>query len=216
MFNPISKANQKTCLVVLWSSVVIVTVALAMWIFYQILNLSPTRNIGSSIDNATEAISARDFNLQILNWPAMVDINYYNKLESSGDGLDKDNDNITMLNSKRFSGSPYIINFFASWCVSCAQEAPILNQFWNSYKKQIAVIGVVIHDDPVIAAKHAKINNKEYIIAYDKTGSLAMDYGVIGVPETVFVDQYGKIVGKHVGVIKSQQIVNFIKLVSQK
>lgn len=107
--------------------------------------------------------------------------------------------------SKRFSpasmkGQVWILNVWASWCVACREEHPMLVEL---AKSQVApVIGLDYKDKREDAvAMLARQGNPYILSAFDANGRVGIDYGVYGVPETYVIDQAGIIRFKHIGPI---------------
>ncbi len=96
------------------------------------------------------------------------------------------------------SGRVWLLNVFASWCVPCLVEHPVLLQLTRD--KVLPVVGFNYKDDPAAALGWlAKHGDPYAAIVSDRTGAAAFDYGVYGVPETFLVDKAGTIRFKHVG-----------------
>ncbi len=99
-------------------------------------------------------------------------------------------------------GKRLILNFWASWCVSCREEAAQMEKFWEKYRDRgIIILGVAIQDTPEAAREFAKLHGKTYPIALDVSGKTTIDYGVYGVPESFFIDENGIIIHKEAGPI---------------
>ena len=97
-------------------------------------------------------------------------------------------------------GQPVMVNFWASWCVPCRDEAPILERTWQQYKDRgVVFLGVDIWDTEANARAFMREFGLTYPTALDRDGKVAIDYGVRGVPETFFVDREGKLAGKYIG-----------------
>jgi cytochrome c biogenesis protein CcmG/thiol:disulfide interchange protein DsbE len=96
-------------------------------------------------------------------------------------------------------GKPVVLNFWASWCISCRQEAHELEKFWQAHKQDVAVVGIAIQDERDAAKKFATYFGKTYMIGLDEDGKAAIDYGVSGVPETFLIDKNGVIRHKEIG-----------------
>lgn len=110
-------------------------------------------------------------------------------------------------NAKAFSlqdlrGKIVLLNFWASWCVSCRAEARDMEVIWQKYgDRGVAVVGVAIQDTIPAAREFAGVYGKTYILGLDTDGKAAIDYGVSGVPESFLIDRDGKIVYKETGPI---------------
>ncbi len=113
--------------------------------------------------------------------------------------------NGTKLRLSDLRGHPVIVNFWASWCVSCREEAMQMEAFWQRYReKGLIVLGVAIQDTPETAREFAKAHGKTYPIALDVSGKTSINYGVYGVPESFFIDEKGIIVHKEAGPVTLQ------------
>jgi cytochrome c biogenesis protein CcmG/thiol:disulfide interchange protein DsbE len=94
-----------------------------------------------------------------------------------------------------YRGKPVILNFWASWCIPCKEEAPLLESVWQRYRQRgLVVLGVDIQDVRSDARRFARRNRMSYPLAYDGPGNTVSHYGVTGVPETFFVGRNGKLV----------------------
>jgi cytochrome c biogenesis protein CcmG/thiol:disulfide interchange protein DsbE len=105
----------------------------------------------------------------------------------------------------------YIVNIWASWCVPCRTEHPLLMQL--SKNQSIKLIGLNYRDNYNNAKKFINDFGNPYSrILIDKDGTLAIEFGAYGVPETFLIDKNKDIIKKFVGPI-NQEIVNEIKLI---
>jgi cytochrome c biogenesis protein CcmG, thiol:disulfide interchange protein DsbE len=99
------------------------------------------------------------------------------------------------LSLASYRGRPVVINFWASWCIPCKEEAPLLESVWKQYRDRgLVVLGVDINDVRSEARRFARENEMSYPLAYDGPGETTTDYGLTGVPETFFVARNGKLV----------------------
>ena len=105
------------------------------------------------------------------------------------------------LSSADLAGTPYMLNFWASWCVpACVDEHPVLAGAWQNNQGSLRVVGVLYQDTPDDArAFLARYGDAGYPHVIDPNGTLAVDYGVVGPPETFFVDADGIVRDKQVG-----------------
>lgn len=108
-------------------------------------------------------------------------------------------------------GKTVLLNFWASWCMPCRQEARALEQTWQKYKdKDVVFIGVNVWDDNSNALSYMKKYGGEYPHGADPEEEIQVDYGVGGVPETFFIDSAGNITDKYNGPLTEQIIDYFI------
>lgn len=104
-------------------------------------------------------------------------------------------------------GQVVVINFWASWCLPCREEAAYLEQTWRKYRdRDVTFIGV----DWVDTEKEALAYIAEFDITYpngpDLGTRIAQAYRIQGVPETFFVDKIGKLRGVHIGPLSPPQL----------
>lgn len=110
-----------------------------------------------------------------------------------------------------FAGKVVVLNFWASWCDPCEAEAPVLEDGWQAYADQgVAVIGVDTDDTDEDARAFIERHNLTYYNG-PESGNLSVKYGVLGLPETYFIDQEGMIVRRWVGEISDEQLASFVK-----
>ena len=96
-----------------------------------------------------------------------------------------------------------VINFFASWCVPCVQEQPVLMALKAQGVKVIGVVSPWRYDPAATSAMLARGNPYSEILL-DPEGKATLDFGVSGVPETFVVGQGGKIVAKYAEPLNAQ------------
>jgi cytochrome c biogenesis protein CcmG/thiol:disulfide interchange protein DsbE len=95
-------------------------------------------------------------------------------------------------------GRPVILNFWASWCVPCRQEAPLLAEFARE-PTNLTMVGVIFSDRPDPARAFVKEFAVPYVNLLDPQSRVAIDYGVSGIPETFFIDAQGVVQEKRSG-----------------
>ena len=97
------------------------------------------------------------------------------------------------ITSDTLAGRPYVVNFWASWCVpACVDEHPVLTEAQRRYGDDVTIVGVLYQDEPASARDFlARYGDPGYAHLLDPAGRLAIDYGVTGPPETFFVDADG-------------------------
>lgn len=97
------------------------------------------------------------------------------------------------------AGKPVVLNFWASWCLSCRDEAAVLEAGWRRYRPDVVFVGIAVNDEPDAARAFIARYGKTYFLGPDASGSVAVDYGLHGVPETFFVGADGRVLSRHVG-----------------
>jgi cytochrome c biogenesis protein CcmG/thiol:disulfide interchange protein DsbE len=106
-------------------------------------------------------------------------------------------------------GKAVFLNFWASWCVPCRDEARELEAAWQKVKdKNMVFLGVAVQDTDKDALEFLKEFNVTYPNGKDETAKIAVDYGTWGIPESFFIDPQGRITYKHVGGIRAALVVN--------
>ncbi len=106
-------------------------------------------------------------------------------------------------------GKVWLLNVWASWCVSCRQEHPLLVEF---ARRGIApLVGLDYKDArPDGLGWLRQFGNPYMLSAYDADGRVGIDYGVYGVPETYLIDKAGVIRYKHIGPITEEALAKKI------
>ena len=108
-------------------------------------------------------------------------------------------------------GKTILLNFWASWCMPCRQEAPALEDSWQRYiNEDVVFIGVNVWDEPSNAENYISQFGGGYVNAFDPNEEIQVDYGVGGVPETFFIDSSGIVVDKFTGPLTEQIIDYFV------
>lgn len=117
-----------------------------------------------------------------------------------------DQDGTLSLASLR--GKAVVLNFWASWCIPCREEAPRLVAAWEKWRtRDVVIVGIDAQDFKSDAREFMKRYGITYPIVHDGPGSTLGRYGITGFPETFFVNRDGELVGEHVqGPITAEQL----------
>ena len=122
--------------------------------------------------------------------------------EFSLPNLEKDN---SVVASKTFDGTVWVLNVFASWCTPCLDEHPMLMELAS--QNRVIIVGLNYKDGFQSAADWlGKHGNPYSAVAVDIDGLVGMDFGVYGVPETFLIDSSGVIRYKKIGPLSSADI----------
>ena len=109
------------------------------------------------------------------------------------------------LTKNDFAGEVWLLNVWASWCVSCRQEHPVFNQL--ARKNVVTIVGLNYKDDPPAATQWlAQLGNPYSVSIMDQEGRTGIDYGVYGVPETFVIDKKGIVRYKHTGPVTREDV----------
>ena len=106
-------------------------------------------------------------------------------------------------------GKPVVLNFWASWCGPCKDEAPLLQAAYEKWRGQgVAFVGIDVQDFRGDARAFVERYGITYPNVYDGKGSTVGRYGVTGFPETYFVDAQGRVRYRIAGPVESAEEVD--------
>lgn len=114
-------------------------------------------------------------------------------------------DESTIVNSDDLIGEPFLVNFWASWCVTCRVEHPVIEQLAES--GVIRIIGLNFRDEVEDAQAWLEHFGDPYAMnVSDLSGRISIDFGVYAAPESFLVDADGIIVFKQLGALTPKVI----------
>lgn len=109
-------------------------------------------------------------------------------------------------------GKPVVVNFWASWCEPCQEEAPILEAAARKYAPQgVVFVGIAYEDTQKDGVAWLQQHGITYLAGPDTDGGIAVAYGVTGVPETAFIGRDGKVTFKFGGAIDDGTLAHQIQ-----
>jgi cytochrome c biogenesis protein CcmG/thiol:disulfide interchange protein DsbE len=130
-------------------------------------------------------------------------------------GLTRDGQPVPGLNAADFAGKVTLVNVWASWCVPCHDEAPLLMKLAEDTRFRIA--GINYKDQPDNARRFlGRYGNPFAVSGADPNGRAAIEWGVYGVPETFVVGRDAKIAFKLVGPITPENLERTLKPAIEK
>jgi peroxiredoxin len=103
-------------------------------------------------------------------------------------------------------GKVVVLNFWASWCYPCKQEAPALAAAAKRWAGRVVVLGVDVNDAAGAARRFARKYGLDYPLVHDNHNVTSPKYGLTGLPETFFIDRAGKLVLHVAGEVKAADI----------
>jgi cytochrome c biogenesis protein CcmG/thiol:disulfide interchange protein DsbE len=139
---------------------------------------------------AGEAPAAPSFSLEVLwrraeTWPPDAD-------RRLSDGR---------IDLAELRGRPVVVNFWASWCIPCRDEAPILNASSVAHAGKVVFLGINVQDLREDALAFSREFETPYVSVRDRGNGTYDDFGLTGVPETYYLDAGGRIVSHSPGAI---------------
>lgn len=119
------------------------------------------------------------------------------------------------LTTQDLQGKVWLLNVWASWCVSCRQEHPVLLEL--AKMNPVTIIGLNYKDEAAAAGSWLQqLGNPYHASVMDADGRVGIDYGVYGVPETFVIDKRGVIRYKHTGPVEPGDLEGiFLPLLQQ-
>lgn len=165
---------------------------------YGLIARNPNTRIDQGLARA-EAVQAPDFELPVLQRGDLgADLSAH-LAPALRDGK---------LALRELRGTPVVLNFWASWCDPCREEAPMLERLWREEGRRQGVLFVGLDMQDI--ESDAKAFLREFDVGYlnvrDRGDGTAQDYGVTGIPETIFIDRRGRAVAHVVGVVSAKQL----------
>ena len=125
-------------------------------------------------------------------------------------GLASDGKTVAGLNASAFNGKVTLVNVWASWCVPCADEVPMLEKL--SKDTRIKLIGINYKDSTDNARRFLNRYGNPFVsVGVDSSGRTSIDWGVYGVPETYVVGRDGRISYKLVGPITAENFAGVLE-----
>lgn len=96
-------------------------------------------------------------------------------------------------------GRPSFVDVWASWCVPCREEAPLLGRLWRQYRSQVRFLGIDVEDSRAEARAFTKRYGLGYPNIFDAKATLATKLGFFGLPTAYLVDSQGRVAAKLIG-----------------
>ena len=116
------------------------------------------------------------------------------------------------LSLSDLEGNTILLNFWASWCIPCRDEAPFLERVWQQYQdRNVIFIGIAYLDTDKESLAFLEEFNVSYPNGPDIGTKIARDYRLAGVPETFFVGKSGQIVDLEIGPLTEARLIDAIE-----
>jgi cytochrome c biogenesis protein CcmG/thiol:disulfide interchange protein DsbE len=109
-------------------------------------------------------------------------------------------------------GTPVVLNFWASWCDPCAEEAPVLERGWQRWKRRgVLFLGLDMQDLREDARSFLSQLRVTYPSVREPGKKTSKRYGATGIPETYFISPRGQVVGHCVGAASEEQLESGVR-----
>ena len=119
---------------------------------------------------------------------------------------------LSLLN---FKGKPVMLNVWSSTCGPCIAEAPFLQSHWQQARsKGVVFLGIDFQDTQSDGLRFLQQNGITYPNVLDSTGSVSIDYGVTGTPESIFINRQGTVVSRVIGQLTAQTLQHNLQLIT--
>jgi len=115
------------------------------------------------------------------------------------------------LNLRELRGQVAVVNFWASWCYPCKQEAPAFRQAAERYRGRVAFVGIDVQDLKSAARGFLRRYRVNYVSLHDAPNNTYTAYGLTGVPETYLLDRRGRTVEHAVGRLDFSDLTKMIE-----
>jgi cytochrome c biogenesis protein CcmG/thiol:disulfide interchange protein DsbE len=177
------------------AAAILVAAGFVALLAYGLLTKSPDRSIDDALAEAKSA-PAPAFDLPVLE-----------RGDAAGDPRLARATADGRLSLRELRGRPVVLNFWASWCVPCREEAPHLQRLWQRQRARGAVVvGLDMQDLSEDARSFIREFGLTYPTMRDRGDEVARDYGTTGLPETYFISPAGRVVGHVIGVVSPAQL----------
>ncbi len=110
------------------------------------------------------------------------------------------------LSLAELRGFPVVVNFWASWCIPCKDEAPALAAAARAHRGRVVFLGVDVQDFASDARSFLRKHRVPYASVRDGEGSAYDAYGLTGVPETYYLDARGRAVAHSPGAVSREDV----------
>jgi cytochrome c biogenesis protein CcmG, thiol:disulfide interchange protein DsbE len=114
----------------------------------------------------------------------------------------------------QYAGKPVIVNFWASWCEPCQKETPLLASWYKEQHGHVVLLGLDENDVAADALKFAAAKGVSYPIGFDPNVTVALAYGVDGLPQTFFLNAEHRIVDHVLGAVTKAELAKGLRLMN--
>ena len=182
---------------VLRATAILAIVAFVALLVYGLLAQAPKTGIDDSLSQQ-QAPPAPGFALPVLHPGSPGTVLEATVEDAASDGR---------VALEELRGTPVVLNFWASWCVPCREEASVLEREWRRARGSgVLFVGLNMQDLTDNAREFVRAFDITFPNVRDQRKDVAREWGVTGIPETFFISADGNIVGHVIGTVSSKQL----------
>lgn len=185
-----------------WSGAFVLAAAFVGLLAFGLLSRAPDTTIDDALARA-QPVRAPGFELAVLSHgsiPASL-ASLLGRVAADG-----------RISIDELRGTPVVLNFWASWCLPCRDEAPALQRAWTRYGADgVLFVGLNMQDVPDDAREFIASFKQTFPAVRDPTNRTARAWGASGIPETFFIRRDGRVVGHVIGVVTATQLATGIR-----
>ena len=115
-----------------------------------------------------------------------------------------------------FKGKPVVLNFWASWCDPCKEEAPLLESTWKQMQaqgKDVVFLGIDFQDSSNDGIRFLQLYSITYPAVQDVDGSVSIKYGLTSLPQTIFINRNGTVMSREPRELTAQELSKNLQLI---
>lgn len=115
-----------------------------------------------------------------------------------------------------FRGKVVVLNFWATWCIPCKDEMPLLQKYADALGSSVVVIGINSQEQAPDVKAYIEANHIRFPIALDLSGEITRRFQINGYPTTFFVNQKGILRSEHIGALREDLLLGYLQGVGVK
>lgn len=132
------------------------------------------------------------------------------KVQNAGSKIEIKEISLDDFDLSIYLGEKVFINFWATWCPPCKAEMPDINKFYNDNKGKFVFLSINIGEDEDKVRKFMSDNNLNFDVLLDKKSSIFSSYKLQYIPTSFFMDEEGKLIKKHEGILDYKMLDELI------
>ncbi len=110
-----------------------------------------------------------------------------------------------------YKGRPVLINFWATWCPPCLAEMPLIQTFAEKYAGDLVVLAINVGEEEGLVRQYIDQHELDLNFLLDPSNSAAAKFNVYGFPTTLFMDQDGELLARHIGELNEPLLVMYLE-----